>query len=51
MAQSILELAKQGDAGAIASLINRSIQPKGITATATLVEDCLHIDLDRKSVV
>jgi len=45
MAQSILELAKQGDAAAIASLINRSIQPKGITATARMVEDCLHIDL------
>ncbi|AFY71131.1 hypothetical protein Pse7367_2878 [Thalassoporum mexicanum PCC 7367] len=32
--QNILELAKQGDADAIASLINRSLQPKGITATA-----------------
>ncbi len=45
MAQSILELAKQGDAKAIATLINRSIQPKGITATASLERECLNIDL------
>jgi hypothetical protein len=30
--QNILELAKQDDAQAIASLINRQLQPKGITA-------------------
>ncbi|AFY73139.1 hypothetical protein Syn7502_01028 [Synechococcus sp. PCC 7502] len=46
MAQSsILELAKQGDGDAIATLINRSIQAKGITATANLDHACLHIDL------
>jgi hypothetical protein len=42
---SILELAKQGDGQAIATLINRSIQSKGITATADLGEQCLSIDL------
>jgi len=46
--KSILELAKQGDGEAIATLINRSIQSKGITATADLDPDrpeCLNIDL------
>lgn len=46
MAQSsVLELAKQGDSEAIATLINRSIQSKGITATASLDQECLNIDL------
>ncbi len=47
MAQSsILELAKQGNAEAIATLINRSIQAKGITtAKATLEQECLSTDL------
>lgn len=42
---SILELAKQGNGEAIATLINRSIQSKGITATADLAEKCLSLDL------
>lgn len=46
MAQSsILELAKQGNSEAIATLINRSIQAKGITASAFLDHECLNIDL------
>jgi hypothetical protein len=46
MAQSsILELAKQGNSEAIATLINRSIQAKGITASAFLDRECLNIDL------
>lgn len=46
--QSTLELAKQGDAEAIATLINRSIQAKGIKATADINParpQCLNIDL------
>jgi hypothetical protein len=31
---NLLELAKQGNAKAIAALINRQLQPKGITAAA-----------------
>jgi len=43
---SILELAKEGNAEAIATLINRSIQAKGITtAKATLEQECLSTDL------
>lgn len=33
---NLLELARQGDAKAIAALMNRSLQAKGITAKATL---------------
>ncbi|BAZ03806.1 hypothetical protein NIES3974_04360 [Calothrix sp. NIES-3974] len=32
----ILELAKQGNAQAIAYLINQQLQPKGITAKVTI---------------
>jgi len=31
---NLIELAKQGNAKAIATLINRQLQPKGITAKA-----------------
>ncbi|MEE3717167.1 hypothetical protein V2H45_10455 [Tumidithrix elongata RA019] len=54
---SILELAKQGDAAAIAALINRSLQPKGIVAQASMERDCLRVVLlsaqvpNQKSVV
>ncbi|MBW4457373.1 MAG: hypothetical protein KME55_34575 [Nostoc indistinguendum CM1-VF10] len=34
--QNLLALAKQGDTAAIASLINRQLQPKNITAKVTL---------------
>lgn len=44
--QNILELAKQGDAKAIASLLNRQLQPKGITATAALKDGCLQVMLE-----
>ncbi|WP_277926746.1 MULTISPECIES: hypothetical protein [Nostoc] len=37
---NLLELAKQGDAQAIASLINRQLQPKGITAKVALKDAC-----------
>ena len=46
MAKSnILELAKQGDGEAIATLINRSIQSKGIAATAVLRGQVLDVTL------
>ena len=44
--QNILELAKQGDAKAIALLLNRQLQPKGITATVALKEGCLQVMLE-----
>lgn len=44
--ENILELAKQGDVKAIASLINRQLQPKGITAKVVLKQDCLQIMLE-----
>lgn len=44
--QNIPELAKQGNPSAIAALLNRSLQPQGITAKAILKEDCLHLLLE-----
>ncbi len=41
-----LQLAKQGNPQAIASLINRSLKSKGITTKATLKKDCLEIMLE-----
>jgi uncharacterized protein (DUF697 family) len=43
---NLLELAKQGNAQAIATLMNRQLQPKGITAKAALLEGCLQIMLE-----
>lgn len=43
---NILELAKQGNAKAIAILINRQLQPKGITAKAAFKDSCLQIILE-----
>ena len=43
---SLLELAKQGNANAIAALINRQLQPKGITAKASLKDGCLQVMLE-----
>lgn len=43
---NLIALAQKGDPDAIAALINRQIQPKGITAKLTLKDDCLHIRLD-----
>ncbi|MFB8797871.1 MAG: SHOCT domain-containing protein [Microcoleus sp.] len=44
--QNILELAKQGDAKAIALLLNRQLQAKGITAAASLKDGCLQVMLE-----
>ena len=43
---NLIELAKQGNAQAIATLMNRQLQPKGITAKAALLEGCLQIMLE-----
>jgi len=42
---SVMDLAKQGDPHAIASLINRSLASKGIHAVAELEAECLKISL------
>lgn len=47
MTQSnLLQLAKQGDAKAIAVLLNQSLKSKSITAKASRKDDCLHILLE-----
>jgi hypothetical protein len=43
---NLLELAKQGNANAIAALINRQLQTKGITAKAALKNGCLQVVLE-----
>src|SRR3712207_823046 len=47
---SLLELAKQGNAQAIAALINRQLQPKGVTAKAALKDGCLQVMLESTQV-
>lgn len=47
---NLLELAKQGNAKAIAALMNRQLQPKGITAKAALKDGCLQIMLESAQV-
>ncbi|MBD2431031.1 MULTISPECIES: type IV pilin-like G/H family protein [Fischerella] len=44
--QNFLELAKQGDAQAIAFLINKQLKPKGITAKVALKDNCLQVMLE-----
>ncbi len=44
--RNLLQLAKQGDAEAIAELLNRSLHQRGITAQARLQDDTLHVFLD-----
>ncbi|MDF5734903.1 MAG: hypothetical protein PUQ00_04180 [Nostoc sp. S13] len=39
----LLELAKQGDPQAIATLINKQLNPKGILAKANIIKGCLQI--------
>jgi hypothetical protein len=47
---SVMELAKQGDPHAIAALINRSLESKGIYAKAELEADCLKVSLQAAQV-
>lgn len=42
---NLLELARQGNVEAIATLLNRALQPKGILARVGLRDDCLFISL------
>ncbi|MDZ8222397.1 MULTISPECIES: hypothetical protein [unclassified Nostoc] len=43
---NILELARQGDTQAIASLMNRHLHPKGINAQVAFQDTCLEIILE-----
>ncbi|MEH2316323.1 tetratricopeptide repeat protein [Nostoc sp.] len=43
---NILELAKQGNPKAIATIINRQLEPKGIIAQVDLKNECLHIVIE-----
>jgi hypothetical protein len=43
---TLLQLAKQGQPKAIAALINKSLQPKGITAKIFLKGECLQVILE-----
>jgi uncharacterized protein (DUF697 family) len=47
---NLLALAKQGDANAIAALMNRSLQPKGITAKVSRKDSFLQVMLEAASV-
>ncbi len=47
---SVMDLAKQGDPHAIASLINRSLASKGIHAEAELESECLKISLQASQI-
>ncbi len=47
---SLLTLAKQGNADAIAALMNRSLQVKGIAAKASLKDGCLQVMLESAQV-
>jgi Type IV pilin-like G and H, putative len=43
---NLLELARQGDANAIAALMNAVLEPKGITAKANFENGCLSVFLE-----
>ncbi|MBN4005364.1 hypothetical protein [Nostoc sp. LPT] len=47
---NILKLAKQGDAEAIASLMNRHLHPKAIAAKVTFQDACLQVMLESAEV-
>ncbi|QKQ76217.1 hypothetical protein [Nostoc sp. TCL240-02] len=47
---NILELAKQGDVDAIASLMNRHLHPKGIAAKVAFKDACLEVTLEADQV-
>ncbi|MFN6527227.1 hypothetical protein [Nostoc sp. ChiSLP03a] len=48
---NILKLAKQGDAEAIASLMNRHLHPKGINAKVAFQDACLEVTLESAQVL
>ena len=47
---NLLKLAKQGDARAIAALINRQLQPRGVTAKVALKDGCLQVILEAEKI-
>lgn len=47
---NLLELAKQGNAKAIAALMNRKLKAKDITAKAVLKEGCLQVVLESQQI-
>lgn len=47
---NLLQLAKQGDVRAIAALINRQLEPKGITAKVSLKGSILQVMLEAEQV-
>jgi len=47
---SLLQLAKQGDSRAIAILLNRSLQPDGVTAKVYLKDACLYVMVEASEV-
>jgi tetratricopeptide (TPR) repeat protein len=47
---NLQQLAKQGNPKAIAALLNRSLQPKGITAKAAVKNGCLQLMLEATKV-
>ncbi|OUL33482.1 hypothetical protein BV372_16290 [Nostoc sp. T09] len=47
---NVLDLAKQGNADAIASLINYQMQSQGITAKVTLQDNCIYVLLESATV-
>ncbi len=48
--QNPLELAKQGNPNAIAALINRNLNPKGVTAKVSRKDNCLRVMLESAEV-
>ncbi|OYD92943.1 hypothetical protein CDG76_19750 [Nostoc sp. 'Peltigera membranacea cyanobiont' 210A] len=48
---NILKLAKQGNVEAIASLMNRHLHPKGITAKVAFQDACLEVILESAQVL
>ncbi|MFN6570701.1 hypothetical protein [Dendronalium sp. ChiSLP03b] len=50
MVNNLLEMAKQGNADAIASLMNRQLQSKGITAKVTLQDSCIYVLLESATI-
>ncbi|OUL34914.1 hypothetical protein [Nostoc sp. 106C] len=47
---NVLDLAKQGNADAIASLISYQMQSQGITAKVTLQDNCIYVLLESATV-
>jgi pilus assembly protein FimV len=50
MPPNVLQLARQGDTDAIAALMNRHLQAKGITAHVTQHDQALQVILDSEQV-